>query len=641
MSKDAKLGAAPTISSHTDVTARDMDTLSSGQASPRRARTDSKCDKLAEGVYPELGDRVGDFEILSLLGEGGFARVFLARQISLDRQVALKVSPNRGNEARTLASLEHDHIVRVFSETIDVELDMRRMCMQYVPGTTLGRLIDAQHGQPRASWSGPALLAALDAQSGAQHGMFDPASLRDRELIAACDHVQTVCWIGARLAEALAYAHGQGVLHRDIKPANILINPYGRPLLADFNLSFNPSRVSYAQERMFGGTLAYMAPEHLDAFNPDKAASSVVVDERSDIYSLGVVLYEMLTGELPFSERRRDVSLGDTLSAMAAERSGVQPRFADDVPPMVRSVIARCLSADPAGRYARAAELAQALTGCFELARAEREFPPAGPVTRRMLAHPFLMLAVLSFLPNVVGSVVNTSYNAMRVVGALSDPQKRTFLYLVLLYNAITYPLGVWVFVRQVRPAARTYGELRANRAVAPERVRAMRQRLLRLPMMVVLLSAVGWLPGGVLFPLGLRALTAPVGGAVFGHFVLSFFISGMIALTYALFGVQLVVVRALYPLMSSDGGDVQKNARAELAPVEPRLRRFELVAVAIPLASAAMMAAFGPESMTPPFRLLLTALIVMGMAGFGLAIAITRQILQVVRALRGAEARG
>ena len=86
------------------------------------------------------GDTVGDFEIVRLLGAGGFAKVFLARQLSLDREVALKISANQGQEAKTMAHLEHDHIIKVFSESVDFQNDIRFLCMQYVPGVGLEKV---------------------------------------------------------------------------------------------------------------------------------------------------------------------------------------------------------------------------------------------------------------------------------------------------------------------------------------------------------------------------------------------------------------------------------------------------------------------------------------------------------------------
>ena len=95
----------------------------------------------SDAEFPSPGESLHGFELIRELGRGSFARVFLARQTALDRLVALKVSPSRGQEARTLAGLEHDHIVRVFSEEIDTRRDLCLMCMQYVPGTTLSNVI--------------------------------------------------------------------------------------------------------------------------------------------------------------------------------------------------------------------------------------------------------------------------------------------------------------------------------------------------------------------------------------------------------------------------------------------------------------------------------------------------------------------
>src|SRR5262249_37830160 len=238
---------------------------------------------------PIVGQTVNDFHLLEILGAGSFARVFLARQVSLGRQVALKVSRNRGQEARTLAILEHEHIVRVFSEVVDREHDLRLLCMQYVPGATLEKVIEAVRYLPLRQRGGRAILDFLDAKVSAQTAL-DLGALRDREALAGMDHIEAGCWMGARLAEALAHAHGQGVLHRDIKPANVLLNRYGRPLLVDFNVA--GGQFCEGRDALFGGTLAYMSPEHLDAFNPDDFTPIEAVDARSDVYALGLVLYE-------------------------------------------------------------------------------------------------------------------------------------------------------------------------------------------------------------------------------------------------------------------------------------------------------------------------------------------------------------
>src|SRR5262249_11744342 len=129
-----------------------------------------------------------DFQVLRTLGTGAFGSVFLARQRSLNRLVALKVSPNRGCEARTLASLEHDHIVRVFSESVDPEQGRRLLCMQYVPGTTLEHVVEYLAQRPSRDWTGQTVLEAIDAQSGDSVAL-DLSAQREREFLSSLDHV--------------------------------------------------------------------------------------------------------------------------------------------------------------------------------------------------------------------------------------------------------------------------------------------------------------------------------------------------------------------------------------------------------------------------------------------------------------------
>ena len=102
-----------------------------------------------------VGQTIGDYEILRLLGSGGFARVYLAREIPLDRLVALKVSANQGSEARTLARFDHRHIVRVFADTTEPKRNLRLLSMQFIPGVTLGQLIDALGKRPASSRAAP------------------------------------------------------------------------------------------------------------------------------------------------------------------------------------------------------------------------------------------------------------------------------------------------------------------------------------------------------------------------------------------------------------------------------------------------------------------------------------------------------
>jgi serine/threonine protein kinase len=579
-----------------------------------------------------------------LLGEGSFGQVFRARQLTLDREVALKITGQRGSEARTLASLEHDHIVQVFTEDVDPVRGLRLLCMQYIPGTTLAQILRRLRERPQHDWSGASVLEVID-QLTCHPAPFHPAALRDRELLAGADLTETVCWLGARLAEALDHAHCRKVLHRDIKPANILLNHYGRPFLADFNLSLSARLEPTAGGTLFGGTVAYMAPEHLEAFGATDAGSRrKVVDERSDIYALGLVLFEMVTGQRMFGGEPLPVpgalANGETEWRAALYRLAAGRRTANlsarqlnsQVSETLDRILRRCLDPDPGKRYQTAKDLAGALDGCRELRRIELELPAAGPITRVAGRDPFLVLVVLTFLPHVFGSLLNISYNSLRIVGDLTAAQQLTFNRLVLGYNTIVYPLCLMGLYHVVVPVWRTWLQLTRADAVTPEQVAAARQRALSWPRWVVGLSSLGWLPGAILFPTILHFAAGPIRAAVFGHFLISFLLSGLIALTYSFFGVQFIVLRIVYPRLWVDCTDLHEATRRELGPLENRLRLFQILAGVIPLAGAVLMVAVGPEiSGYRTFRLLVTGLITMGMAGFGVAVLVNVLLLRIL----------
>jgi serine/threonine protein kinase len=490
-----------------------------------------------------------DFELLRTLGKGAFGTVYLARELTLDRLVALKVSRNHGNEARTLARLEHDHIVQVFGEKILGQ--QRLLWMQYVPGTTLDGVIRALGKREPGAWSGQVLLEII-AGSNPEPTMLDPAALRSRQLLHDSDHVESVCWLGARLAEALAYAHQQGVLHRDIKPANILINAYGRPLLADFNLA-SASHQAAATDEPFGGTLAYMAPEHLDALNPADSTSREVVDQRSDIYSLGVVLFELLTGKSPFTPPPHPLVDSDKLRALALTRRAFAPAPSEvmpNLPASVSRVVRRCLEPVPAQRYQTAAELAQALEGCRELQQVDKDMPVPGPLTRALQRYPILMGFVLSTLPHVMGSLMSICYNVLRIGANLPEPSQQSLvLWLTTAYTGIVFVLSVSLAWWVVAPMANAVRRIEQGEIFDHAELASLRRYTLRTPLWGIIFTCVGWLPGTFLVPALLDLLSAePLSAWVYLHFAISFVVSGLMALPYSVLSMQFQVVRVLYP---------------------------------------------------------------------------------------------
>jgi eukaryotic-like serine/threonine-protein kinase len=304
--------------------------------------------------FPEVRQTIAGFHLVEELGRGSFARVFLAQERQLaDRPVALKVARTGSREPQTLARLQHTHIVPVHSYRTDPVTGLHLLCMPYFGRVTLARLL-ADPGA-RVAPTGAELLAALDRLDPLE---ANPRNSSARSTLTRLPFARAIAWWGARLAEALAHAHDRGVLHRDIKPSNVLVTGDGLPMLLDFNLAGEPwaDRKEFEPDHL-GGTLAYMAPEHLEAVAHGEDDR---LDARADLFSLGVLLFEALTGSRPFPSPTGS-SVPEALSRAAEDRRREPPRICVDhpeIPAALERVIRRCLAPDPMARYPHAGELA-------------------------------------------------------------------------------------------------------------------------------------------------------------------------------------------------------------------------------------------------------------------------------------------
>ena len=306
-----------------------------------------------------MGDQVFGFRLLQELGRGAFARVFLARQGELaDRPVVLKISAIEGTEPQTLAQLQHTHIVPIYSLHEDARAGLRAVCMPYFGGASLSSILENLWAHTKLPVHGKELTLALE-RVGSGERTAPPA-------LPQGSYVQLVAWLMARLAEGLQHAHERGIYHRDIKPSNILLSAQGQPLLLDFNLAQDQHDSGQAT---LGGTVAYMAPEHLRALLGRTVTLSLQVDRRSDIYSLGMVLYEMLAGARPFAQSTTYSAPNLQIEAMALERSRAVPSLRtqrSDVPWTLESIVRQCLQPNPARRYQQAGHLAEDLQRFLE-----------------------------------------------------------------------------------------------------------------------------------------------------------------------------------------------------------------------------------------------------------------------------------
>jgi serine/threonine protein kinase len=299
------------------------------------------------------GERVsgvlGDFRLIREVGRGGMGVVYEAEQVSLGRRVALKVLPFAAtldprqlqrfhNEARAAASIHHEHIVPVYS--VGSERGVHFYAMQFIDGRTLASVIHELRQQvglaAAAPAAGPAPVEALTtphmpgqvwptAETSAQAGLSTQRSGRSKE------SYRSVARLGVQAAEALEHAHQRGIVHRDIKPGNLLLDERGSVWVTDFGLAqLQQSEGNLTLTGDLLGTLRYMSPEQA-------LARRVVIDHRTDVYSLGVTLYELLTLRPAFAgndrqELLRQVAFEEPVAPRKLERRdpehriGTQPR---------------------------------------------------------------------------------------------------------------------------------------------------------------------------------------------------------------------------------------------------------------------------------------------------------------------------
>jgi len=330
-----------------------------------------KCGETMLLALPAVGDELFGFHLRQELGRGSFARVFLAEQKSLaDRPVVVKASAIDGDEPQTLAQLQHTNIVPIYSVHEDAATGLRAVCMPYFGGASLSRVLQALWAGDNCPNRGQQLVEALTVVGG-------PALSRERQAkqvgflphLAGLNYVRASVWIIARLAEALQHAHERGILHRDIKPSNVLLGADGQPMLLDFNLSQSLGGGQAQAAAALGGTVAYMAPEHLRALASRDPALVRQVDQRADIYGLGMVLYEMLTGRRPFDQSASYSPMPAIVEAMAVERGKAAPSLRErrtDVPWSLESIARKCLAPNPAERYQHAEQAAEDLRRYLE-----------------------------------------------------------------------------------------------------------------------------------------------------------------------------------------------------------------------------------------------------------------------------------
>jgi serine/threonine protein kinase/tetratricopeptide (TPR) repeat protein len=319
-----------------------------------------------DGSVPLRG-LLGDFRILREVGRGGMGVVYEAEQLSLGRRVALKVLPLAAtmdprhlqrfhNEARAAAGLHHPHIVPVYA--VGCERGVHYYAMQFIEGKSLAGLIAAQDvasrgGQPPGAGveatdhgaspgEGPPTRALADTRTGAAA----PTDVAPRDAA----YFRRIAEWGTQAAEALEHAHALGIVHRDVKPANLIADGQGKLWVTDFGLARTVTDAGLTMSGDLLGTLRYMSPEQA-------LARHGLVDHRTDIYSLGATLYELLTGRPAVEGQDRQVIL-----KRIADEEPRPPRALDrGVPTDLETIVLKAMAKEPAERYPSGRELADDL----------------------------------------------------------------------------------------------------------------------------------------------------------------------------------------------------------------------------------------------------------------------------------------
>jgi len=315
--------------------------------------------------FPEIGQKFAGFEIQREIGQGAFSRVYLATQDELsNRPVVLKVGAGDSLEAQHLARLQHTNIVPIYS--VHARGNLTAACMPLLGTRTLADLItslreDIPGQSPQQNLISTFLqrrdetLVATSVPDNAQAAQVsDGPTVVDA--VAKASYVNAVVWIIGQLASGLEHAHQRGIIHRDLKPANILLTDEGVPLVLDFNLS-EKIVVHGPPSVVVGGTLPYMSPEQLEAMLKGGGLSP-----SSDVFSLGVLFYELLTGQRPYPDRQGvfeeivTQALNDREST-ATPVNQLNPAIANSL----TSVVSRCLEPSAQLRYTSMEELSEDL----------------------------------------------------------------------------------------------------------------------------------------------------------------------------------------------------------------------------------------------------------------------------------------
>jgi hypothetical protein len=527
-------------------------------------------------------------------------------------------------------------VVRIHDQRVLKDRGWRLLYMQYVPGGTLRQVVEKVRATPPQHRTGQLLFEVIDAHLTARgEPVLSEAPLRERFQKSTWPEV--VCWLGARIALGLSHAHRLGLLHCDLKPANVLLAADGNPKLADFNVSVDSENRSDESEAVLGGSLAYMSPEQLEAYNSQHARHIATLDGRSDLYSLGVTLLELLLGTRPFPAEKVTGKSPELLERMAAiRRAGLAPGFFDEAgagwPRGLSQVLARLLAPDPAQRYASGQELARRLEICLQPQVLQILFPRPRQWRGRLRHWAPTALVFLIVVPNLLAGWFHVRF-PMHRVAALPTPAGWTWA--ISTFGWVVLLTGLLLCLRRAWPVIRAVQAPQPEGGLSDSALRSLRSRCLQLGPATASLSLCAWMVFSVGTGLAL-GLTSPAGsvGQV-SQFAASQLLGGLIAVAYPYCGVSWLSVCALYPGLAQSARFTTED-QDEIRQLGQNSWLFLLLAAVMPLAAIALSIMLDQDAAAREQRIDLIGLTIVGIVGFFLSMISFRTLQHDLQVMLG-----
>lgn len=609
--------------------------------------------------------RVHDFEILAELGRGGMGVVYLAKQLSLGRIVALKTIAAEllddemalarfRREMRVLGRCDHPNIVKVFScgALPDGQL---YYAMEYVPGADLEQVWrelaqnpqEATVGNHSWTWAVrsashkqleqatkkmagsdtkldfsrqastsilPTVNQATDNASPARNTPEAPTTSlpldNDDEDIQT--YQRRIASLMRDAASALQAVHDQGVIHRDVKLANLILTADGsRVVLMDFGLAKGQS-VALTVSGTGGllGTLRYSAPEQL-------AAANMQVGPAVDVRGLGVTMWELLTKRRLFADAEDERQLASwVLNHDVPALRTVDPRLSAEL----ESITEKATERNFESRIQQAGQLAEYLQAFLDGKPVVIGKPKAFADFVSRMAVPIVILATL--LPNAAAGAFNLFYNRDQIIRLVAAESLNVFWTTQTIINAIAYPIGIflvgWFTMKAVRPIQR----LSKNEAVDAQDLAKARRHSLFIGHYASLTGIALWALAGVTYPVAIHLAAGKMPPSAYVHFFVSLLLCGLVAAAYPFFVNTWFTLTMVYPRLA--GGSVYSSQdRHAFERLNALTWRYFMCAAAVPMFTVAILATINSES-----RLALGVFGLGGLVGFFAIAPIFRKLL-------------